>query len=226
VGRLSGVQTVEYAPGRAVDLFGDTGPVILMWHGAQTDGRSAMQPLAELVASHGLNVVVPDWNSHATDGGRGDLLGSVEFARGRAGAGGLVVVGWSMGGVAAAGLAIHAGRFNVPVAHTVCLAGAFFARDPIAGEPLPAELPTQRSPFTLLHGTADDVVPVEVSRSFAVRLTDNKWPVEFVELAADHGAIAGAAYDRARDRYLAADDPEVLALATEVARRIAAVAKP
>jgi dienelactone hydrolase len=208
-------------------LFDDkAGPTVLMWHGAQTDARSAMRPLAELVAGHGLTVLVPDWNSHANDRGRGDLLRSAEFARQYAGAGGLVVVGWSLGGVAAAALAIHAAQFEVPVTHTVCLAGAFMAEDPITAAHLPTELPAQRSPFTLLHGAADDVVPVEVSRSFAATLSDNDWPVAFVELAADHGSIAGATYDRVLDRYAPADDPQILTVAAEVAGRIAAVATP
>jgi dienelactone hydrolase len=176
---------------------------------------------SQLVAGYGLTVVVPDWNSHANDHGRGDLLRSAEFARQHAGA--LVVAGWSLGGVAAAALAIHAAQFEVPVTHTVCLAGAFMAEDPIRAAHLPTELPTQRSPFTLLHGAADDVVPVEASRSFAATLNDNEWPVEFVELPADHGSIAGATYDRALDRYAAADDPQVLAVAADVAGRIAAV---
>jgi dipeptidyl aminopeptidase/acylaminoacyl peptidase len=47
----------------------------------------------------------------------------------------------------------------------------------------------------LLHGVADDVIPIGSSRSFASTLERNGWPVEFVELGADHGAIAGAAYD-------------------------------
>jgi dipeptidyl aminopeptidase/acylaminoacyl peptidase len=216
------VQTVEYAPGRSLDLFDDaSGPTVLMWHGAQTDGRSAMRPLAELVAGHGLAVVVPDWNSHADDRGRGDLLQSAEFARQHGGSDGLVLVGWSLGGVAAAGLTIHAAQFNIPVAHTVCLAGAFMVPDPITAEQLPLWLPAQRSPFTLLHGAADDVVPVEASRSFAATLNDNEWPVELVELPTDHGAIAGARYDSGRDRYFAAEDPAVLAVAADVARRIA-----
>jgi pimeloyl-ACP methyl ester carboxylesterase len=218
------VQTLEYAPGRPVDLIGDVGPAVLMWHGAQTDARNAMRPLAEVVAGHGLTVVVPDWDSHAADGGRGDLLGSVEFARERVGSGGLILVGWSLGGAAAAGLAISAGRLNVPVAHAVCLAGAFTARNPITGAPLPAKFPAQRSPFTLLHGAADDVVPVDVSRSFAQTLEKNEWPFEYVELAADHGSIAGAVYDPGLDRYCAAEDSKVLAVAADVAGRIAAVA--
>jgi dipeptidyl aminopeptidase/acylaminoacyl peptidase len=205
-----------------VDLFGDAaGPTVLMWHGAQADARNAMRPLAELVAGHGLAVVVPDWNSHARDGGRGDLLQSAAFARKHAGSDGLVLVGWSLGGVAAAGLALHAEHFGVPVTHTVCLAGAFMARDPITAAPLPTELPAPPSPFTLLHGSADDVVPVEASRSFAATLEENGWPVGFVELTADHGSIAGAHYDRDLDRYFATDDPQVLAVAAEVAGRIA-----
>ena len=194
-----------------------------MWHGAQTDARAAMRPLAELVAGHGLTVLVPDWNSHADDGGRDDLLRSAEFARQHAGTDGLVLVGWSLGGVAVAGLTIYSDRFNVPVAHTVCLAGAFMARDPMTAAQLPLRLPTQRSPFTLLHGSADDVVPVEMSRSFAATLNDNEWPVELVELAADHGSIAGAIYDG--DRYFGAEDPTTLAVAADVAGRIADVAK-
>jgi pimeloyl-ACP methyl ester carboxylesterase len=223
-GQTAVVKTLEYAPGRAVDLIGDAGPAVLMWHGAQTDARSAMRPLAELVAGHGITVVVPDWDSHADDAGRGDLLGSVEFAREHMGSEGLTVVGWSIGGAAAAGLAISADRLNVPVAHTVCLAGAFIARNPITGAPLPAKFPAHRSPFTLLHGGADDVVPAEVSRSFAETLEKNEWPVDYVELAADHGSIAGAVYDPSLDRYFAAEDPTVLAVAADVAGRIAAVA--
>jgi dipeptidyl aminopeptidase/acylaminoacyl peptidase len=215
---------VEYAKGRTLDLFDDAaGPTVLMWHGAQTDARSAMRPLAEMVAGHGLTVVVPDWNSHADDRGRADLLQSAEFARQHAGSDGLVLVGWSLGGVAAAGLTIQADRFNVPVAHTVCLAGAFMVSDPITAERLPLQLPARRSPFTLLHGAADDVVPVEASRSFAATLNDNGWPVELVELSADHGSIAGARYDSGLDRYFAAEDPAVLAVAADVARRIADV---
>lgn len=223
-GQTPDMRTLEYAAGRAVDVFGEAGASVLMWHGAQTDARSAMRPLAEMVAARGLAVMVPDWNSHADDGGRSDLLGSVEFARDRIGSGGLIVVGWSLGGAAAAGLAISASRLELPVAHTICLAGAFVARNPITGAPLPAKFPPTPSPFTLLHGAADDVVPAEISRTFAKTLDDNGWPVEYVELAADHGSIAGATYDQTSDRYTAANDPAALAVAADVAGRIASVA--
>lgn len=136
-----------------------------------------------------------------------------------------MLVGWSLGGVAAAGLTIHASRLNVVPAHTVCLAGAFMAPDPISGRHLPAELPRENGcpPFTLLHGVSDDVVPVSQSRAFASTLERNQWPVQLIELAADHGSIAGAVYDPVADRYSAADDPDMLAVAADVAGRIAAV---
>ncbi|PRC48713.1 esterase, partial [Mycobacterium sp. ITM-2017-0098] len=98
------MQTQEYAPGRSVDLVGDmSAPTVLLWHGMQTDSRAALRPLAEMLSEHGVGVVVADWNSHADDGGRADLLNSVDFARQfLAAAEGLTLVGWSMGGVAAA----------------------------------------------------------------------------------------------------------------------------
>ncbi|BBZ13649.1 alpha/beta fold hydrolase [Mycobacterium branderi] len=222
------METVEYAPGRLVDLVGDADRrTVLLWHGQQSNARAAVRPLAELVAGHGLAVVAPDWNSHADDGGRDDLIRSVEFARQRVTEPDeLVVVGWSLGGAAAAGLTARADRYGLRFAHTVCLAGAFMVPDPITGKQPAAWLPDaqNRSPFTLLHGVADHAVPVEASREFALALEQNDWPVELVELAADHGSIAGASYDPVADRYSAGQDRDTLAVAADVAARIAAAA--
>ncbi|MGV0606728.1 alpha/beta hydrolase [Mycolicibacterium sp. XJ1904] len=216
------MHTVEYSPGRSADIYGDPAQTtVLMWHGAQTDSRAAMRPLAERVHEHGLSVVLADWDSHADDRGRSDLLASAEFSREHAGDQPLVVVGWSMGGLAAAGLAVHARQ--VGVAHTVCLAGAFMVADPISGSPLPAELNGDPTSFTLLHGAHDDVIPPSASREFASTLERNGWPVSCVVLEADHGSIAGATYDAAADRYSPATDPATLSVATDVASRIAAV---
>ncbi len=223
------VDTVEYAPGRLADLLGDfSARTVLMWHGQQSNARAAMRPLAALVAEHGLGVVLPDWDSHSDDGGRGDLLRSVRYLTDTVKpSAGVVLVGWSLGGLAAAGLTVHAREHGIELVHTVCLAGAFVVADPISGQPLEEALAgnRRRTPFTLLHGVADDVLPVEVSRSFAATLQRNDWPVTIVELAADHGSIAGATYDSAADRYAAATDFETLAVASDVARRIAGVAR-
>jgi len=217
---------VEYAPGRWADVFGDsTQPTVLLWHGMQTDARAAVRPLAGLLAGHGAAVVAPDWNSHADDGGRADLLRSLDFARDHAAdADAMVLVGWSLGGCAAAGLTLDAARFKLRLAHTVCLAGAFMAPDPISGRPPSDLLSADRigAPFTLLHGLADDAVPVTASRAFAAELQQVGWPVELVELDADHGSIAGADYDAAADRYVPARGGRALEVAGEVAARIAA----
>jgi predicted esterase len=222
------METVEYAPGRLADIAGDPArPTVLMWHGMQPNARAAVRRLGELVANHDLCVVAPDWDSHADDQGRGDLLESVHFAQQRGShADGLVLVGWSMGGLAAAGLTVNARRFDIRLRHTVCLAGAFMATDPITGRQPASDLPDAgaRLPFTLLHGVADDVVPVTASRDFATALQKHGWSADVVELDADHASIAGAAYDPVAGRYSAADDAGTLAVAAEVAARIAAAA--
>jgi predicted esterase len=219
------METVEYAAGRLADVFGEpTQPTVLLWHGQQADARSSVRPLAELIAGHGLGVIAPDWNSYAHDGGRADLLDSVHFARERVDhPDSLVLVGWSMGGVAAAGLTIQAQQFGVQFAHTVCLAGAFMVAEPISGRVPANQLHGvgAGSSFTLLNGVSDRVIPVAVAHEFAAALRNNDWPVEVVELPADHGSIAGAAYDAAAGRYSAATDSKTLAVAADVAARIA-----
>jgi dienelactone hydrolase len=217
------METEEYAPGRLVDVFGDSAqPTVLLWHGMQTDARAAVRPLAGMLADRGAAVVAPDWNSHADDGGRADLLRSLDFARDRAGDAALVLVGWSLGGCAAAGLTLA--RSDLALAHTVCLAGAFTVHDPITGRRPSQMLSADRigAPFTLLHGLADDAVPVAASRAFAADLRRIGWPVELVELAADHGSIAGADYDPVADRYEPGTSREAQRVAAEVAARIAA----
>ncbi|OMC48408.1 alpha/beta fold hydrolase [Mycobacterium sp. IS-1264] len=224
------MQTVEYAPERLADVYGDaTQPAVLLWHGMQSDARTVVRPLAGLLAGHGVAVVVPDWNSHAHDGGRADLLRSVDFVRQRASdTGGIVLVGWSLGGAAAAALTLDAERFEIVVAHTVCLAGAFMVPDPISGKTLTDAFPSAPSarvgaPFTLLHGLADDAVPVAASKAFADGLERIGWLVDLVELEADHGSIAGAVYDPLADRYEPAEGGVAHDVAGEVAARIAAI---
>jgi dienelactone hydrolase len=218
------MQTVEYAAGRMADVFGEPSqPTVLLWHGQQANARSSVRSLAELIAEHGLGVVAPDWNSYAADGGRADLLGSVHFTRERVDdPDGLVLAGWSMGGLAAAALTIQAQQLGVAFARTVCLAGAFMIPDPIFNE-LPAiqlRHAAHATPFTLLSGVDDRVIPVSVARDFAAALRHADWPVQVIELPADHGSIAGATYDPVAGRYHSATDAGSLAVAADVAAHI------
>ncbi|MCV7348061.1 alpha/beta hydrolase family protein [Mycolicibacterium rhodesiae] len=220
------MDVVEYAPGRRADVYGGApDPVALLWHGTQTDSRAAVRVLAQALAERGICVVAPDWDSHAGDGGRADLLSSIDFARSRGSNSALVVIGWSLGGAAAAGLTLRAVEFQVSVAHAICLAGAFMVDDPISGSPVLDGITGDavRTPFTLFSGTADDVVPTSVATEFAAALHANDWPVDIVELEADHGSIAGARYDAALDRYEAAEDPATKAIVDVIADRIAAI---
>jgi predicted esterase len=225
------VETLEYAPGRWADMHRGSGSGhVLMWHGRGPNERGVLATLAGLVAARGPTVVVPDWSSEAEDGGRADLLRSMRFTREAIEAhggdpGSLVLVGWSLGGTAAAGLTINARRLGVGVAGTVTLAGGFAAPDPISGQLLTGSLPTtdHPSPFTLIHGIADDVAPVSMSRAFAQALELAQWPVELVELPTDHAGIVGTTFDDAHEHCLPATDEKTIAVATEVADRIGAV---
>ncbi len=223
------MQTVEYAAGRMADVFGEPSQsTVLLWHGQQADARSSVRSLAELIAGHGLGVVAPDWNSYAADGGRADLLGSVHFTRERVHEpDDVVLVGWSMGGLAAAALTIQAEQLGVAFAHTVTLAGAFMVPDPIFNQ-LPATQlrhAAHPTPFTLLSGVADRVIPVSAAHDLAAALRRADWPVQVVDLPADHGSIAGAAYDPVAGRYHRATDERSLAVAADVATHIVEAAR-
>lgn len=220
--------TVEYAAGRLADVFGAPGqPTALLWHGSQTCSRAAVRVLAHALAGHGLGVVAPDWDPHTSDAGRADLLSSVDLARDRAAGADLVLVGWSLGGVAAAGLALRARQFGVAVAHTVCLGGAFMAADPISGGAVLDEVAADavRTPLHLFTGAADDVIPDAAATDFASALWARGWPVQVIEVAADHGSIAGARYDPVHGRYEPADDPATVAVAEDIAARIGAIVR-
>jgi predicted esterase len=225
------VDTVEYAPSRLADVHAGSGAGhVLLWHGRGPNERGVLATLAGLVADRGPTVVVPDWSSDADDHGRADLLRSLRFTRETVEAQGgdpdsLVLAGWSLGGTAAAGLTINGRRLGVGVAGTVCLAGGFVAPDPISGEQLTGSLPRidNTSPFTLIHGIADDIAPVAMSRAFAQALELAHWPVELVELPTDHAGIVGTTLDDAQEHYQPATDEKAIAVVIEVADRIAAV---
>ena len=211
---MSSPRAVEYVAGSHLDVYGDPaiGPIgtVLLWHGSGPNERDVLTGLAADVAAAGIQVVVPDWDSTLPDGGRDQLLASLEFARTVAAEAGhadrLVVGGWSLGGTAAARLCL-AGA--VPSARAVCLAGDFDFPDPVRGV-APITMIDDAGPgtaFWLTHGTADDIVPVDSSRGFAAALRERRIPVHLTEVPTDHAGIVMTRYDEQLGRCLPSDAP-------------------
>ena len=188
---------IEYAPGRLIDIYGPAAATtVLLWHGSGPNERDVLAPLATAVAERGVRVLVPDWDSTRPDGGRADLLRSVKFAR-EGGADSdscLVVAGWSLGGTAAASLAINARKLGLGSVPAVSLAGAFRTTDPLSGQPFASLEPSNRKPgsIRLLHGINDEVVGIAGSRTFADVLRSAGWEADLTELDTDHAGIVGA----------------------------------
>lgn len=182
-------ESTEYAAGMSIDNYG-AGLPTLLWHGQEPNRRRVLAPLAGAIAERGLHVFVPDWRSSRPDGGRADLLGSVRFVQEATGAVPLVI-GWSLGGTAAASLALNGRRLGLGDVSAVCLAGAFTAPDPLSGRPFADQrVPRRAGSIQLVHGRQDNVVDVEDSRVFAERLRAAGWFVDLHELDVDHAGIA------------------------------------
>lgn len=112
----------------------DLPPVVLIWHDR---GQSAGE-VADLVGDVAARVVCPTWDPEAEDGGRAALLVSVREARELVATNGgdpdeLSLVGFGLGAVAAAGLALHAKRLGIGLGRTLCVAPTWDEPDPISG---------------------------------------------------------------------------------------------
>jgi len=109
-------------------------PVVLIWHDRGQSSTAAVTAVGDLDAT----VVGSSWNAAADDGGRADLLTSVRDARAlieqRGGdPNGLGLIGFGLGAVAAAGLALHAKRLGIGLGTVVCVAPNWDEPDPISG---------------------------------------------------------------------------------------------
>jgi predicted esterase len=211
---------VDYGLGKLADVYRPSragpAPLALLWHGVGVDERDVLAPLAAEVARLGVSVVVPDWESEVTDGGRAHLLASLDFARGLArerpaelatGAGGeFVLAGWSRGSRMAASLALNpetVGGWR-PAA-VVCLAGGFrraTPMSPVGNGPIAdiARTAANPVPFHLVHGARDTQVDIQQSRDFAAAAAARGWPVRLTEPDTDHAGIVMTEWDAARRR--------------------------
>lgn len=218
------IETAEYAPGRALDIYGANSPgKVLLWHGRGPNERDVLAPLATAVADRGVRLFVPDWDSTGPDRGRADLLWSVRYAREHGGDDPLVIVGWSLGGTAAASLALNARRLGLEFVPVVCLAGAFQATDPISGEPFESITLSRKGAghIRLVHGVQDDIAEVEGARLFAGRLEQSGWFTSLLELPVDHAGIVGTEFDAERTHCSPSKEPAVVEALAAVAAIIA-----
>ncbi|GAA0387582.1 hypothetical protein GCM10009530_43290 [Microbispora corallina] len=222
-----------YGPsGKALDIYRCDGaarrPVVLLWHGRGPDERDVLEPLARAVAERDVVVFVPDWRSDAPDGGRGHLWESAAFVRGDAGDFGgdadrIVLAGWSMGGRAAAGIAVNGAAFGHwrPSA-VVTIASGFDRPAPSTGGiPLDdlATTTVEPVPFWLVHGSRDPIVDVRQARRFASALRERGWQAAVAEAETDHAGIVMTEYDPELGRCRAARSRHAI----EAGRRTAQV---
>jgi predicted esterase len=221
---------VDYGRGRLLDIYEAEPPGesvgMLLWHGSGANERDVLEPLARQLAAAGVTTVVPDWSCH--DGGRGrhDLSASLAFATHelseRMGLDRVVLAGWSLGANAGLDVVLHStiiGGWR-PAAF-VGLSGGF------DGSPYhePDAIGTTADPsvpLLLIHGSADEVVPIERARMMRDQLFSAGWHIRLREVETDHAGAIGTVYDPINHRCVPTDDPARRHLLTDIARWIAA----
>ncbi|MET0929311.1 MAG: alpha/beta hydrolase fold domain-containing protein [Aeromicrobium sp.] len=226
----------EYAPGRRIIARGtpDRG-IALLWHGRGVDGAHWMLPLVERVAAAGVMALSADWNSEAVDHGRTDLLSSLRFARDIAerhdrDPDSVAVAGWSLGGTAAASLAVHAKRLGVSLGGAVLIAPGDGPRaiDAISGSALPATMPpgSGRCGIDLVYGDRDTSATPDLVAGLELRLRSAGWRTRLHEIDTDHAGIVGARFDERTEQYPPATATHALHAADAVAEVIVEAASP
>lgn len=150
-------------------------PTLLVFHGNGSSAMTTLDWFAPLIAQ-GYGVVAAEYRGYSGNPGRADETGLARDAdafyaeaRRRAGAGRLIVVGHSLGGGVAFGLAtrqkldalITIGTFTSLRAMTPKIARAFISDryDNLAA------VPTLDEPLFIIHGTADDTVPAQMGNA-------------------------------------------------------------
>jgi len=228
--------THEYAPGRRALLRGTPARgVALLWHGRGVDGADWMLPLADHVATGGVLAIAVDWNSEATDGGRSDLLTSLRFARELAAANhhdpdAVAVAGWSLGGTAAASLAVHGKRLGVGLGGAVLIAPGDGPRavDAISGSALPATMPpgAGRCRVDLVYGEDDTSATPDLVSGLELRLRAASWRTTLHAVATDHAGVVGTRFEERTERYVPSSAAHARAAVAEVAAVVIDAATP
>ncbi len=222
---------IDYGLGQSMDIFEPVHPrgsvAVLLWHGSGRNERDVMEPLARSIATAGVPVIVPDWNSG--DGGRGrhHLSASLAFTRDyseSAGLSRLVLAGWSLGASAGLDLVRTCSILGAwrPDAYVGISGG--FDESPYRERESSGPTPRPSIPLFLIHGSSDEVVPVGRSRSMFEELRSAGWDISLREVDTDHAGTIGTIYDPYRRRCIPTDDPDRRLLLTTIGGWISALA--
>ena len=190
-------------PDQVVDLRGEKGPLVLVVHGGfwrPAYAREIMDRFCEAITSAGFRTANLEYRrlgpGHAQalldDVAAGARAVSPDVAIGHSAGGhivlwlaaeGLVPAAVALGAVADLGLAASLGIGNGAVRE-------------LFGDELAHADPARRLPFdarqTLVHGTLDDTVPIEIARSYAARAGCTLLELE----GADHFDVIDPSYRR------------------------------
>lgn len=202
---------------------------VLLWHGMGPDERHVMAALAREIAGLGPTVLVPDWRSDRPDDGREHLVDSLRYAHAHTrqlghGASRLILAGWSAGAGAAMGVALQPKKFDGPAPAAVMgIAGGYRRPARTTGiVPLQAvDRTTTPIPVRLVHGTADEAVPVESSRELHEALLSHGWDSRLSEPVTNHAGVLGCVYDPAAGHCVPSNEPGVSALGRQTAHAVA-----
>ncbi|MGW6027471.1 alpha/beta hydrolase [Streptomyces sp. NPDC055099] len=233
-------RTVSYATGGGSKLLDvhasgqQDDRCVLLWHGTGPDERHVLATLAREIAALGPTVVVPDWRSDQPDGGREHLVDSLRYVHEHAhqlipGTSRLILAGWSAGAGAAVGVALQPKEFDgPPPAAVVGIAGGY--RRPArttSTVPLQAvDRAVTPIPVRLVHGTADEAVPVASSRELHEALLSHGWDSRLSEPVTNHAGVLGCVYDPTAGHCVPANEPAVSAIGRQTAHVVADVVPP
>jgi predicted peptidase len=201
-------ESVPYCGGQLLDMYEPELPrpaaVVVMWHGSGANERVVLEPLARQIASSGVRVIVPDWSSDDEANGRNHLTASLSFV------GSVVSKVRSVDGVVLAGWSLGASAGLTAVRHPEVVGGwrptAFvgisggFHRTPFSESESEQRVPAvdPSIPLVLVHGSSDEVVPIERSRVTYDHLLGEGWSVTLQEVPTDHAGAIGTVYDPTR----------------------------
>jgi acetyl esterase/lipase len=215
---------IAYGCGQSLDIYEPGHPggsaALLLWHGRGPNERDVLEPLAERIAAAGVATIVPDWSRDDGGGGKHDLGASLAFIRelsARNGFGRVVLAGWSLGANAGLDVVLRMtflGGWR-PAAFIGISGG--FDESPYR-EPNSSGVVVDPSlPLLLIHGSHDEIVPVERARITFESLRRAGWDVTLREIGTDHAGGIGTVYDPAAQRCVPTEDPDRRQLLTTVA---------